>query len=270
VVGTLLGLGLLTKAYFLTTALAVIAWFAFEAWRRRSRAAARRLLLVVFAAAAIAGWWYWATWRATGSLSGEMHDVAFHRLGFGECLRAAWRVNWMRVLDASFCSHIWAGTWSYLSVRSWMYHAFALLAVAGAAGTVWVAVRDGEAGGRESGSGSHDDFHPRGVRAGRAYVFLLLSLAFLALDVFAMHIYLLPYYAGFIAHTQGNRLPALELRQLASGGWTLCERLAVNKPAWLSARGMLALRAGYVTGSCGTAAVAWRMARRIRCDSPIR
>jgi len=219
----------------------------------------------------------------------------------------------MRVLDATFCSHIWAGTWSYLSVRSWMYHAFALLAVAGAAGVVWVVVREHmtvkpvaanlaavrmtiflltvfalglvyhavtiyAAHGMSAVNGWYIDSLVAGEAVlwalglmaflpppRRAYVIPLLALAFLVLDVFAMHIYLLPYYAGFIAHTQGNHLPALKLGQLASGGWrTLFERLAVNKPAWLSVGGIVALWAGYVLASCGTAAVAWRMVRRTR------
>lgn len=310
-IGVLLGLMLLTKAYFLTTALAVFGWLAVEAWRSRSRASACRLLLVAVPVLAIAGWWYWETWRATGSLSGEEHDVAFHRLGFGEWLQAARRVNWMGALDTNFCTHIWAGGWSYLGVRSWIYHAFALLAVAGAAGAAWVVIRYKSAAAKRGAvnlaavrmtivllvvfglglayhavtiyaahgvsavNGWYIDCLVAGEavlwalglmvflpRARQPYVFPVLSLAFLAVDVFAMHIYLLPYYAGLIAHTQGNHLPALKLEQLANGGWSLLfERLTVNKPAWLNAGGVAALWACYLLGSCGTAALAWRMAR---------
>src|ERR1700722_13489370 len=53
--GVLLGMALLTKAYFLTTALALLVWLALEAWRSRSTAAARGLLLVVIPAGGIGG-----------------------------------------------------------------------------------------------------------------------------------------------------------------------------------------------------------------------
>jgi hypothetical protein len=315
VVGTILGLGLLTKAYFLTVGLAVFAWLATEAWRRRSGVTWRKLLLVASFAAAIAGWWYWETWRMTGSLSGEEHDVAFRPLGFGDWRRTALHVDWRRALDANFCTHIWAGGWSYLAVRGWMYHAFALLAVAGAAGTTWVFIRRKgrratcvvadlsaacmtivflgafavglayhavtiyAAHGISAVNGWYIDCLVAGEvvlwalglmaflpQARRAWAFPLLSVAFLALDVFAMHIYLLPYYAGFIAHSQGNHLPALKLGRLTGGEWhVLLERLAVNKPTWLTAHGIAELWGAYMLASCATAIIAWKTARRAPC-----
>ncbi len=311
VLGVLLGTALLTKAYFLTTALAVLVWLAVEAWRRRSGAAARGLLLVVIPAGAIAGWWYWATWRATGTLSGEEHDVAFHRLGVGEWLRAAGRVNWMQVLDANFCSHVWAGGWSFVGVRGWMYHAFAIVAfvafvgivrtivwsksvapladiaairmlvvllAAFVAGLTYHAVTLFAAHGISAVNGwyiyslaaGEAVLWPLGLmallpRGGRPYVFPLLCLAFLTLEAFAIHIYLLPYYAGFIAHVRGNELSALRLSQLGGGGWRLLlQRLAANKPGWLSARTLGGLWAGYVLASGWLVVEAWRAARAIR------
>jgi hypothetical protein len=100
---------------------------------------------------------------------------------------------------------------------------------------------------------------------GRPYVFPLLCVTFLALEAFAMHIYLLPYYAGFIAHVRGNDLRALQLSQLGSGGWrVLAQRLAVNKPWWLNGRVIAGLWAGYVLASGWLVAEASRAARAIQ------
>ena len=309
VIGLLLGLALLTKAYFLTAALAVFVCLIVEAWRNRSWTSARDLLLVALPAAAIAGWWYIATWRATSSLSGEEHDVAFHRAGCGEFLHAAASVNWLRVLDSNFNSHIWTGGWSYLGVRGWMYHAFALLALAGIAGALWTNCRRDAARrvnasqpvtrmiivflaafalglayhavtiyashGLSAVNGWYIDSLVSGEavlwslglmlllpRARRSYVFPALALAFLALDLFGMHAYLLPYYAGFIAHTNGNHLPAMQLAQLANGGWnTLWSRLSVNKPAWLDADLIMALWCAYLLASAATAPLACMVRR---------
>jgi hypothetical protein len=309
--GVLLGLALLTKAYFLTTVLAVLAWLSVQAWRSRSGAAARELLPVAIPAAAIAGWWYWVTWRATGTISGEEHDVAFHRLGFGTWLRTAGHVNWMQALDANFSSHIWVGGWSFVCVRGWMYHVFAMLAFLAIVGIVGTILRGKPAapladiGGVRMlvvvfaafaaglayhavtlfavhGISAVNGWYIYGLAAGEAvlwplglmvlipsggrpYVFPLLCVTFLALEAFAMHIYLLPYYAGFIAHVRGNDLRALQLSQLGSGGWrVLAQRLAVNKPWWLNGRVIAGLWAGYVLASGWLVAEASRAARAIQ------
>lgn len=307
-IGLLLSLALLTKAYFLTAALAIFICLAVEAWQSHSWPA-RSLLLVAFPTAAIAGWWYLATWRATSSLSGEEHDVAFHRAGFGEFLRAAAAVNWLRVLDSNFNSHVWTGGWSYLGVRAWMYHGFALLALAGIAGTVWIALRPAAARrvnanqpvvrmiivflsafaaglayhavtiyaahGLSAVNGWYIDNLVSGEAVlwclglmlflpgtSRPYVFPALVVAFLSLDLFAMHAYLLPYYTGFTAHTSGNHLPALHLAQLAEGSWSaLFARLAANKPTWLTAPALAALWSAYLLASAATGALAWSITR---------
>ena len=288
----------------------MVGWIAVEAWRKRS-GVARGLLPLAIPAGGIAGWWYWATWRATGTISGEEHDAAFHPAGLGEWMRMAEHVKWWRALDANFCSHIWAGGWSFIGVRGWMYHVFAiaaLMAIAGivfmliwgkpaapltdmavirmlvvvfaafAAGLVYHAVTLFAVHGISAVNGwyiyslvaGEAVLWPLGLMmwfpsGGRPYVFPLLCLAFLALEVFAMHIYLLPYYAGFVAHVRGNEINALKLSQLRGGGWRLlAQRLSANKPVWLSARAMARLWAGYVLASVWVPVEAWRAARHIR------
>src|SRR5205807_6859107 len=117
--GVVLGLGLLTKAFFLTAVPAVAIVMGWAAWKRP---ALRRWALGAFGmTAAIAAWWYIRNIRLTGSLSGVIQDEALHQLPVAERLRRATEVHWLSAADSTFFSHIWFGGWSFLQVRAWIY-----------------------------------------------------------------------------------------------------------------------------------------------------
>lgn len=56
-----------------------------------------------------------------------MPDVALHKLPLWELLRQVPRVDWKNALDSMILSHVWFGNWSFLQVRSWIYHIFRFL-----------------------------------------------------------------------------------------------------------------------------------------------
>jgi 4-amino-4-deoxy-L-arabinose transferase-like glycosyltransferase len=145
--GLMLGLGLLTKAYFLT-AIPAFAWlWLWELWRprgsNRSLTVAARKVTVLhgFLAAAIgaamAGWWYLRNLRLTGTLSGLGESVMIGHAGPAEMLRQAVSINWAKAIDAILFSHLYFGGWSSLTVRSWMYHVFYVVIVLAAVGLAW-------------------------------------------------------------------------------------------------------------------------------------
>jgi hypothetical protein len=107
--GVALGLGLLTKAYFL-------AFIPILILRRRIDSLA--------VAIGIGGWWYWRNFRLTGTWTGEIMDVAATKLGWPAKLAAIGKVHWLRVLDVALWTHIWTGGWSFFTLRSWMYRIF--------------------------------------------------------------------------------------------------------------------------------------------------
>lgn len=110
--GVALGLGLLTKAYFLIFIPILIL---------------RRRIYSLLIAIAIAGWWYWRNLRLTGTWTGEIMDVAATKLGWYAKLAAVGHVHWIRVLDVAMWTHIWTGGWSFFTLRSWMYRVFELI-----------------------------------------------------------------------------------------------------------------------------------------------
>ena len=151
--GFILGLGLLTKAYFLTAIPAFALLWLWELRRARgsncsltvaarNREAGRAAtvlhgLLAAAIGAAMSGWWYLRNLQVTGTLSGLSESVIIGHAGPVAMLRQAVSLNWAKAIDAILFSHLYFGGWSSLTVRSWMYHVFYLFILLAAVGLVW-------------------------------------------------------------------------------------------------------------------------------------
>jgi hypothetical protein len=132
--GIILGLGLLTKAYFLAAlpcAALVLLWIFL-----RSRCKPIRVLIETLAVLApvciLSGWWYWRNIRLGSSLSGEGLGGLF----LADLTKHIPEVHWLDAADFMFFSHIWFGAWSFLQVRSWIYHFFRYIVLIGIIGSV--------------------------------------------------------------------------------------------------------------------------------------
>jgi hypothetical protein len=265
--GAALAAALLSKVYFLSAIPAVLA---IAALARNWRAAAALPI-----AAVLAGWWYWFAWRATGDPTGMIQSVALRHVTMGEKLWVALHLNWVRGIDVALFSHLWFGGWSFLQVKSWMYHVFYLIFAAGLVGLVLAAVR-----GR---------WRPLAVPAlleaslcaGLAYHVVLgqigygvpmtsgwylycmvfaevallaagwneiagwrlaapaIAALFALLDIYGLTILQIPYYTGLTHHLSSGRLTGLQLSQMPE----LAGRLGIG---WLA----------YLAATLGTVAVA--------------
>ena len=122
--GVALGLGLLTKAWFLTAVPAVALLFAWLARGGRFSRAARAGALTAGIALAVSGWWYVHNLLATGTLAGLSESVMLRNAGAGEMLEGALTVPWLKAIDSVLLSHLYFGGWSALQARAWMYHLF--------------------------------------------------------------------------------------------------------------------------------------------------
>jgi 4-amino-4-deoxy-L-arabinose transferase-like glycosyltransferase len=122
-VGVFLGLGLLTKAYFLTAlpALILIAlWVAFKD-PKRLRPVCTQVFLAIAIAAGISAWWYLRTYSETGTVSGLDEALMLRETGFMEKLGAVANVNWFAAIAVILLSHVWYGGWSLLALPRWIY-----------------------------------------------------------------------------------------------------------------------------------------------------
>jgi hypothetical protein len=236
--GATLGLGLLTKGFFLSV---VPAYLVLIVWKLPRRLAAASLALTIL----IPGWWYLHNLRVTGSLSTAIQDQALRHMPFVERLRHIPDVHWLSAIDSTFFSHIWFGGWSFLQVRAWIYHAFALitmLAIVGlfrawsrqlaALAVIYVLFCGGIAyhvlltylaNGVSSSAGWYlaSVIVPEmillaaGLRAVAPGASVALPIAFAALDLYGMLFVALPYYNGLIAHRPNGTLEAFHIGQFA-------------------------------------------------------
>jgi len=141
--GTVLGLGLLTKAYFLAflpAVLIVILMLAVSRDNEKDKvllSAAAVISLVVV----IAGSWYWHVHSATGSWSGETNDAAASAIPKSVLAAQLFHVNWRSGIISILLSHIWFGAWSFLRLPTWMYVATSVFGAAGLTGSVVAILR---------------------------------------------------------------------------------------------------------------------------------
>jgi len=257
--GALLGAGLLTKAYFLTAVPAVALICAWRVWR--SRGVRGRVVLEAVTVFGVAGvmsaWWYFRNHALTGTWSG-LQQVARSDLSLWGLAGRIPSVNWRRFFDTAFLSHIWSGNWSFLQLRSWMYHllaAVAVLAVAGLLVSVWrgrgarprTLILAGFYGLFWLGLCYHElTFSVLGLSSGAGWYLYAVVVAeatlatlglaalsparwrrwvpvagtalFALLDLYATHFLLMPYYTGLVAHRANGSLESFHLSQLAAGG----------------------------------------------------
>jgi 4-amino-4-deoxy-L-arabinose transferase-like glycosyltransferase len=272
---------LLTKAYFLSTFVVLIAWFAVRF--RGNRLHLLMLLPLLFVPMAASGWWYLRNLRLTGSLSGEQVDSASRALSWGTKARAALSVNWLGSLDSLVTGHTFACGWTVITVRAWMYHLISAIWLIAVLGVVAYLFRRRDDRGRTVVSLSTT--LAAGMMATLAYhvfvsalilhqaatsgsylfsiaaaesillvagitfwwrrygiaVAAFVALLFAAIDLFGMNIYALPYYAGLTAHVSSGSLPAWKLGRAVQEAGLLFQHLAMNKPQWVTAGGMTVL-----------------------------
>jgi hypothetical protein len=278
--GVVLGLGLLTKAYFLAAIPAILLFRRNWNWR-------------TLAPVAIAGWWYARNLWTTGTFSGLSESVMLRDTSPRAMLSAAAELPWLRAVDAILLSHLYFGGWSSLTVRSWMYHLFYILIVIAAVGLVrvkwqpgmtWIAavyaafwaaqlynvlllyVSKGLPGSMGwymyAMLGAQVVLCAAGFGRWKHHAVAAGALLFAIFDLYTLHAVGLAYYTGLIRHRPNGTLMALHWADLqAAGGLApVWDRLAAFKS--LPGRALLLLWTGYMAGTLCAVALAY--SRRAR------
>jgi 4-amino-4-deoxy-L-arabinose transferase-like glycosyltransferase len=300
--GLALGLGLLTKAWFLTAAPAAALPFLWLARGGRIAQAARAGALTAGIAVAISGWWYARNLAETGTLSGLSEAVMLRHAGAAEMASGALRVPWIRAIDSILFSHLYFGGWSSLEVRSWMYHLFYVVILLAAIGlgrmsrwprraavawllAVYLAFWAGQLYNvvlihLSKGVPTSMGWYLYAVVA--AEVVLAVTglrailpekagnwpvaggvLLFGLLDLYTMHAVAIPYYTGMIRHKVSGALGALHAADFQAVGFSeAARRLTVFKGGVVTEPVVVALWAAYLLGTAALLAAGWRLSRR--------
>jgi 4-amino-4-deoxy-L-arabinose transferase-like glycosyltransferase len=279
--GAALGLGLIGKAYVLT-ALPVAG--ALVLWKRRE------MWLVPAVTAAVGGWWYVWNLLKTGAMSGMQESAWKADASLADQGREVSRIPWGAAIDQTMFSHLWLGSWSTLTVRSWMYHAlYALIALAGVglmrraawrpgiavlagffamfwAGQLYHVVVMFMAWGIATTLGAYlcaittaeVGLCVAGLRRflGR-WAIPLGVVVFAGLDVYSLNFVALPYYAGVTAHRPNGFLETFHVGSVGLG--EMAARLAAFKP--LGSETLTVLWSAWGAGVLGLVGMGFRLVK---------
>jgi hypothetical protein len=248
--GVVLGVGLVTKAYFLAALVGVAAAF----WAPRA----------FFIAVAMSGWWYARNFWTTGTVSGLSEAVTLRDTPLSTFLQTLDSLPWLRALDSILFSHLYFGGWSSLMVRSWMYHLLFFAMLVAALGLIplrkkteihslayiylafWAAqlynttliyatkgVPTSMGWYLYAVVGAEVALGVAGLRRvlGRWAVGTAAFL-FGLLDLYSMNAIALPYYTGLLGRKPNGALAAVRLGDVHF--WQLFERLTAFKPAYIT------------------------------------
>jgi len=133
--GLILGMLLVTKAYGLAAIPAVGVVGLEIVWKTPSKRIQNTFLVIASfcLAAGISGWWFLRNLRLAGAII-WVGGAPSEDLSYLEIIRRTSEVHWSQLVRSLLDSHTWVGNWSFLSLRSWMYHTFnywVLLIIAG-------------------------------------------------------------------------------------------------------------------------------------------
>ena len=297
--GIVLGLGLLTKAYFLTAIPAVILLEVYTCRKRSGGGRAyMRALVPVAMAAAISGWWYWRNLLTTGTLSGLSEAAMLRDMGTWTLLRHASAIPWGTAIDAILFSHLYFGGWSSLTVRSWMYHLLYAVIVVAALGLVrlirqpaiwWLMVvylafwaaqmynvlllfaskgLEGSMGWYlYAVIGAEAVLCAGGLAQVRGWAPAAGVVLFGLLDLYTVHCVAVPYYTGMIRHKPNGAIAALHLvGERAVGLSGALERLVVYKG--ISQALMVVLWMAYIGATLWLVVAPWWVRRHRQSYAP--
>jgi hypothetical protein len=286
--GLVLGLGLLTKAYFLTAVPAMALLLGYEFWRAqgRRRSVAVCALIAALEAVAIAGWWYAHNLISTGTLTGLSESLMLRGTSDASTIGRAATVPWGSAVDSILSSHLYFGGWSGLTVRSWMYHVLYAVILLAAAGlfrllrqpairillavytTFWIGLLYDvlliylSKGVATSGGWYLYAVVGAEVTLCLAGLYSILParvhrwaafggvLLFALLDLYTVHAVAIPYYTGMIGHKASGAIAALHMADVGRVGVAdAFQRLVAYKGAVISESWLVGLWLAYLAAT---------------------
>jgi hypothetical protein len=181
--GITLGLGLLTKAYFLTAFPAIAIIFLTTGLKRSNfRRSLNHLLLLLAACFLIAGWWYIRNYIMYGTISGLFVLSSARPVSFSGYVKNLFLLPWTKAIDIIFRQQLWIGNSSFFSLSKLFYrfaYFLGLLAFLGIAKTYVIRIMKRNESGPSGRMGTLD------IMLG-FYLFFVLGLMYQLFATFAI------------------------------------------------------------------------------------
>lgn len=148
--GVALGVGLLTKAYFLFAipAFLLVALYSILRSGGERKPVVFNTAVGIGLAALIGFGWYWRNHVITGTWSGEQDAAIAAHITLPHLILAVRHVNWIGGIASVLISHTWFGGWSFLKLPKLVYAVFALGMAAALLGLVKTTLKSGLKSGR--------------------------------------------------------------------------------------------------------------------------
>ena len=119
--GSLLGLGLLTKAFFIPIGASVVAVALLMRYRDGIGRAIMHAAVIAITASMVSAWWYLLQLSSTGVLSGGNEFAAAKKVGLMAGLSSHLQIlPLMKALFGIISTATWAGTWSFAVYHAWL------------------------------------------------------------------------------------------------------------------------------------------------------
>lgn len=230
-IGFLLGLGLLTKVYFVTAVPVLLMTIMIKRFRGEisSRLCTLAVSLVLMPAILLAGWWYLRNYMELGTLFGLAQTRMSSSLPLIASLKGLLHLRLGEFLKLLFQLHLWAGNWSFRMVSKTFYHLFEVVYALCAVGLIRSLLRNHSMLDLES---------DQNRESGRS---LIIPIGFLMSFLAGM------FYHRWTASVAGLFIDRQWFGALGSEGWYLNVLLPVEGILlFLGVQGLVALRGARV------------------------
>jgi 4-amino-4-deoxy-L-arabinose transferase-like glycosyltransferase len=221
--GCLLGLGLLTKAYFLSAVPVLLLIVLLRRLRGESTSKVWgfEMFLLLLPPALLAGWWYWK-YLAYGTFSGLSRTGTISSLPLSAWIKALPHLRLGQSGKAIFQLHLWAGNWSVRGVSESLYQLFGVVYALCGLGIIRLYVKNRLV----------DDLESDQDRESRRY--LMISTYFFLSFLAGL------FYLQWVYAVAGTFIDRQFFVHLGSGGWYLNVLLPVEATlVFLGIRGLV-------------------------------
>ncbi|MBI2119615.1 MAG: glycosyltransferase family 39 protein [Elusimicrobia bacterium] len=131
-IGCSLGLGIITKLYFLTATIPItfIYLVSFISYKHERKLILINFLILIIIACSLSMPWFYHNWHTYGTWNSTFHATIIKDINFLDKFNFLTKVNWKNFFISNKIGLLWAGNWSFVSFPSFIYKCFSCLLLA--------------------------------------------------------------------------------------------------------------------------------------------